>query len=58
VLLGALLLARVDGKSPVEYLTDESRREAVRTCALELLTTGGSLDDGLDIVGEHLNRLG
>ena len=57
VLLGALLLARVDGKSPVEYLTDESRRDAVRTCALELLTTGGSLEDALDIVGGHLNRL-
>ncbi|MGC8560757.1 MAG: phosphotransferase [Phycisphaerae bacterium] len=57
VLLGSLLLARVDGKSPVEYLTDESRRDAVRACALELLTSGGSLDDALDIVGDHLNRL-
>lgn len=32
-LLPALLLARIDGKSPVEYLTDEADRDAVRTFA-------------------------
>jgi aminoglycoside phosphotransferase (APT) family kinase protein len=32
-LLPALLLARVDGKSPVEYLTDDPAREAVRQFA-------------------------
>jgi aminoglycoside phosphotransferase (APT) family kinase protein len=32
-LLPALMLARVDGKSPVEYLTDEADREAVRAFA-------------------------
>lgn len=31
--LGLLLLARVDGKSPVEYLTDEAVRDAVRRTA-------------------------
>jgi aminoglycoside phosphotransferase (APT) family kinase protein len=36
-LLPALLLARVDGKSPVEYLTDERARELVRTFARPLL---------------------
>ena len=36
-LLPALLLARVDGKSPVEYLTDEQDRVAVRDFARELL---------------------
>ena len=35
-LLPALLLARVDGKSPVEYL-DEAQRERVRRCARGLL---------------------
>ncbi len=35
-LLPALLLARVDGKSPVEYL-DDSRREPVRKAALALI---------------------
>jgi 5-methylthioribose kinase len=29
--LGALLLARIDGKSPVEYIADERLRERVRT---------------------------
>ncbi len=36
-LLPALFLARVDGKSPVEYLTQESEREAVRRCASALV---------------------
>nr|WP_284505990.1 phosphotransferase [Caballeronia sp. INDeC2] len=35
-LLAALLLARVDGKSPVEYL-DEDRRARVRAAAIELI---------------------
>jgi aminoglycoside phosphotransferase (APT) family kinase protein len=36
-LLPALLLARVDGKSPVEYLVSEKDRQHVRTTARELL---------------------
>ncbi len=36
-LLGGLLLARIDGKSPVEYLTVEPVRAAVRAAALNLL---------------------
>ncbi|WP_406464862.1 aminoglycoside phosphotransferase family protein [Streptomyces sp. NBC_01622] len=36
-LLPALLLARVDGKSPVEYLTDDRHRLFVRTAASALL---------------------
>ncbi len=36
-LLPALLLARVDGKSPVEYLTDEAGRGQVRRTARALL---------------------
>ena len=36
-LLPGLLLARVDGKSPVEYLTEEAQRELVRGVARPLL---------------------
>jgi aminoglycoside phosphotransferase (APT) family kinase protein len=36
-LLPGLLLARVDGKSPVEYVTAEEDRERVRACARPLL---------------------
>ncbi|MDI5907930.1 MULTISPECIES: aminoglycoside phosphotransferase family protein [Streptomyces] len=48
-LLPALLLARVDGKSPVEYLTDGRHRLFVRTVASALLrapaaTVAGVLD--------------
>ena len=41
-LLPALLLARVDGKSPVEYLTEENR-SLVRTAARELLPNASTL---------------
>lgn len=36
-LLPGLFLARVDGKSPVEYITDEGDRDRVRRCARALL---------------------
>ena len=36
-LLPGLLLARVDGKSPVEYITDDVARQHVRRCATRLL---------------------
>ena len=36
-LLPALLLARVDGKSPVEYLTEERQKDVVRRYAAKLL---------------------
>lgn len=36
-LLPALMLARVDGKSPVEYLNDERQRDQVRWVAIPLL---------------------
>ena len=38
-LLPGLLLARVDGKSPVEYLTDQADKDKVRRCARQLLIT-------------------
>ncbi len=36
-LLPALFLARIDGKSPVEYLTRDDERDAVRRCAAPLV---------------------
>lgn len=36
-LLPGLFLARVDGKSPVEYITEESQKERVRKCGRSLL---------------------
>jgi hypothetical protein len=36
-LLPGLWLARIDGKSPVEYLTDEAAREQVRKVARRLV---------------------
>jgi 5-methylthioribose kinase len=38
--LACLLLARIDGKSPVEYLTQQRKREAVRRYARSLLLDG------------------
>jgi aminoglycoside phosphotransferase (APT) family kinase protein len=49
-LLPGLFLARVDGKSPVEYLTRESEREAVRRCAIPLIEAPpGALADVAEI---------
>ena len=36
-LLPALMLARMDGKSPVEYITNEADRERVRAVAVPLI---------------------
>jgi hypothetical protein len=36
-LLSALVLARIDGKSPVEYITDPHKKEFVRAAAREFL---------------------
>lgn len=47
-LLAALLLARVDGKSPVEYL-DEHRRARVRAAAIELIGPRGSTLSGITL---------
>jgi 5-methylthioribose kinase len=35
--LGCLLMARIDGKSPVEYLTDEGVKQKVRDLARQIL---------------------
>jgi hypothetical protein len=35
--IGALMLARIDGKSPVEYLTDERDRALARTLGRDVL---------------------
>ena len=38
-LLPGLFLARIDGKSPVEYLTEEREKDAVRRVARSLLAS-------------------
>lgn len=54
LVLGGLLLARVDGKSPVEYLESDQERERVRSLACSLIAEGVSdLDVVLDrVAGE------
>jgi aminoglycoside phosphotransferase (APT) family kinase protein len=46
-LVGALLLARVDGKSPAPYLTDPADKDVVRRSAKALLAISGSDLGGL-----------
>ncbi len=49
--LGALMLARIDGKSPVEYIRDESTKEKVRTTAKQILRGQPQrLDDVVEVV--------
>jgi aminoglycoside phosphotransferase (APT) family kinase protein len=42
-LLPILILARVDGKSPVEYITDEKVKEKIRIAARDLFAETGDL---------------
>jgi hypothetical protein len=35
--LGALMLARIDGKSPVEYIQDDNTKDRVRRVAKRIL---------------------
>lgn len=46
-LLPALLLARIDGKSPVEYLTEERAKDTVRQVARPLLKRGPQTLEGV-----------
>lgn len=52
-LLPALLLGRVDGKSPVEYLATDQQRETVRSFALQTLSAPSR---GLDAIREDWMR--
>lgn len=54
--LGALLLARIDGKSPVEYITDAAQQDQVRRAASALLQQpDASLDYALDAVSMYFD---
>jgi aminoglycoside phosphotransferase (APT) family kinase protein len=56
--LGVCLLARIDGTSPVDYLPQEPKREAVRAIARELLhERPGDWTQVLDCVERHLGAL-
>ncbi len=56
-LLPGLLLARVDGKSPVEYITADAARDTVRHCARALLAAPvGRLADVRAAWQEELSR--
>ncbi len=52
-LLPALLLARVDGKSPVEYITDDTTRERVRKVSSDLLLKPASHLADIELVWSH-----
>ena len=50
--LGVLMLARVDGKSPVKYVTDDSVKRTLRTVAKEILQEDLSTLDELKVLVE------
>jgi 5-methylthioribose kinase len=50
--VGCLMVARVDGKSPAEYLSLEEREVAREAGSRLLLEPPGSLDEALGIAGE------
>ncbi|HEX7905499.1 MAG TPA: aminoglycoside phosphotransferase family protein [Chitinophagaceae bacterium] len=42
--LGLMLLARIDGKSPVNYITDDNLKNKIRRIAIEWIKKDGSAD--------------
>src|SRR4030095_1832758 len=54
-LLPGLMLARIDGKSPVEYLTEESQKAAVRRFAKPLVVDPV---DKLDVIAQRWRAAG
>src|SRR5579883_622598 len=57
--LGGLMLARIDGKSPVEYLRDEGTRERARQLARNiLLEPPESLDEAISLALSKIQTSG
>jgi 5-methylthioribose kinase len=55
--LAGCLLARIDGKSPVDYLTEPSQAELVRTITREWLTDSPpTLADGWEAFGQRMRK--
>lgn len=53
--LGGLMLARIDGKSPVEYLRDEATKKRVRQVAKRLLLeTPGTIEESWSVIRQGL----
>ena len=56
-LLSLLMLARIDGKSPVEYLTTEDDKNLVRNMVFEIINKEViSFETALSLVLEHINQ--
>jgi hypothetical protein len=56
-LLPALLLGRIDGKSPVEYITDERSKSRVRQVSISLITSrAATLAEVRDAWAQQLRR--
>ncbi len=57
--LGGLMLARIDGKSPVEYIQDEATKDRVRKAAAQILVEGPrTLEDAVEIVRRSMKDEG
>jgi len=53
--LGCFMLARIDGKSPVEYITSEHARAVVRQISKNILRSEyGTLGEVFDMIGDKL----
>lgn len=55
-LLAGLLLARIDGKSPVEYITDTAEKDRVRSFAIRFLQT--PVDDPVELCDAWHKHMG
>jgi hypothetical protein len=54
--LGGLMLARMDGKSPVEYIREEGVKSRVRRAAVRLLKEQpGEIEAALELVKQSID---
>lgn len=56
-LLPALMLARVDGKSPVEYLRPDEQATVRRIASGLILRPAGTLNEAIERIGEALGEV-
>ena len=54
-LLALLFLARVDGKSPVEYIDNENDKKIIRQTAFEMISSGANTyEQAISILNKHI----
>jgi len=55
--LGLMLLARMDGKSPVNYIQDESLKQSIRMVAINWITNTSAEPNVLEAIEQQFQSI-